>query len=147
MSKPDRPQIGYLLKEAQAVLRVRMDEVLRPLGLSVPQYVCLHLLEREPGISAAELARGAFVTRQSMNTLLQSLQDRGLVERPARPAAGRTLPAVLTGPGAEVLADAQALVDQVETRMLSRLDAQGVEGLGAALSLCIEALEAPASGS
>ena len=71
-------QIGYLVKHAQAVLHLRMEEALRPLGLSVSQYACLHLLAGRPGISAAELARDAFVTRQSMNALLQTLVERGL---------------------------------------------------------------------
>jgi hypothetical protein len=35
-------------------------------GLTVPQYACLELLDQHSGLSNAELARGAFVTRQSM---------------------------------------------------------------------------------
>jgi hypothetical protein len=65
-----------------------MDAVLRPLDLTVPQYACLELLGRTPGLSNADLARGAFVTRQSMNGVLRGLQDRGLVTRPRSPPAG-----------------------------------------------------------
>jgi DNA-binding MarR family transcriptional regulator len=139
------PQIGYMLKHAQALLRARMDEVLRPLGLTVPQYACLELLNHDPGISAAELARGAFVTRQSMNALLQTLLDRGLVERPLRPASGRALPAVLTSRGAELLGRAQAVVDDVERRMLSGLTERETSALGHALGACAAALEGPPS--
>ena len=39
--------------------------------LTVPQYASLELLGRSPGQSSAELARGAFVTRQSMNLALR----------------------------------------------------------------------------
>ena len=141
MVKDEEPQIGYLLKRAQSVLHTRMDEALRPHGLSVSQYVCLHFLNREPGISAAELARSAFVTRQSMNTLLQGLQDRGLVERPARPASGRALPAVVTAAGAAVLSEAEKAVDGVERQMLSGLDRSGTTALGSALRRCTAALE------
>lgn len=141
MVKEKEMQIGYLLKRAQAVLHSRMDEVLRPLGLSVPQYVCLHFLQQEPGISAAELARSAFVTRQSMNALLQGLQDRGLVERPARPASGRALPAAVTAVGLSVLAEAEAVVSGVEQRMLSGLGESGQAALGRGLAQCTAALE------
>lgn len=141
MVKDEELQIGYLLKRAQAVLHSRMDEVLRPLGLSVSQYVCLHFLQQEPGISAAELARSAFVTRQSMNALLQGLQDRGLVERPARPASGRALPAAVTAVGMAVLAEAEAAVDGVEQRMLSGLGESGAAALGRGLAQCTAALE------
>jgi len=134
------PQIGYLMKHAQALLRARMDEVLRPVGLTVPQYACLDLLHRDPGISAAELARGAFVTRQSMNALLQTLLDRGLVDRPARPTSGRALPVLLTAAGTEALSSAQTSVDSVESRMLSGLTEHDRSRLGQTLALCVRAL-------
>ena len=81
--------LGYQLKHLQTALRSRMDETLRPLELTTPQYNCLEQLRRRPGASNSELARGAFVTRQTMNTLLRGLQERGLITRPAKaePAA------------------------------------------------------------
>ena len=135
------PQIGYMLKHTQALLHSRMDDVLRPLGLGVSQYVCLHLLHREPGISAAELARGAFVSRQAMNSLLQTLLDRGLVERPARPESGRALPAELTPEGEKLLARAEVVVEAVDQRMLSGLDKQERAVLGRSLAACMAALD------
>ena len=140
MVNQELPQIGYMLKHTQALLHGRMDEVLRPLGLSVSQYVCLHLLARDPGISAAELARSAFVSRQAMNTLLQGLLDRGLVERPARPESGRSLPAVLTSAGAELLARAESVVDTVDQRMVSGLSKQQAAALREALAACMVSL-------
>ena len=141
MVNQEPPQIGYLLKHTQALLRARMDEVLRPLGLTVPQYVCLHLLQGRPGISAAELARGAFVSRQAMNSLLKALLDRELVARPAEAEFGRAMPAVLTPDGAELLRRAEVEVDAVDQRMLSGLGEQEVKALGQALAACMTALE------
>lgn len=43
-----------------------MEEVLRPLGMSITHYACLELLSQRPGLSNSEPARGAFVTRQTM---------------------------------------------------------------------------------
>src|ERR1700710_2668391 len=122
MVNPSTP-VGYMLKQAQSLLHLRMEEALRPLGLTVSQYSCLHHLRREPGISAAALARGTFVTRQSMNAMLQQLIDRDLVPRPATAESGRALPAMLTTAGADALDAAQALVDGVEHRMLAGLTA------------------------
>ena len=42
-------EVAYLLKEAQAMLHTRMDEVLRPIGLTVAQYACLESLRQNPG--------------------------------------------------------------------------------------------------
>ncbi len=64
---PVENAVGYVLKQAAVALRSAMDVALRPLQLTVPQYACLELLGQRPGLSNAELARGVFVTRQSMN--------------------------------------------------------------------------------
>jgi hypothetical protein len=53
MNTGEKQQIGVLIKETQAVLHQRMDERLRPLGLSVPQYACLQALADDPGITAS----------------------------------------------------------------------------------------------
>lgn len=114
--------IGYLLKQASSALRTAMEEVLRPLGMTVTHYSCLELLSQRPGLSNSELARGTFVTRQSMNVLLRSLEEDGSVTRPDEAPVGRVLPVSLTPLGRERLAEASAAVRRVERRMLSGLD-------------------------
>ena len=91
--------LGYLLKEASSALRTAMEDVLRPLGMTITHYSCLELLSQRPGLSNSALARGAFVTRQSMNVLLQALERDGEVVRPAEDAVGRALPARLSERG------------------------------------------------
>ncbi|RZQ63867.1 MarR family winged helix-turn-helix transcriptional regulator [Amycolatopsis suaedae] len=113
--------LGYLLKEASSVLRAAMEEVLKPLGMTVTHYSCLELLAQRPGLSNSELARGAFVTRQSMNVLLQTLEREGQVTRPAQAPAGKVLPTRLTPLGRRRLAKASAAVRSVEARMLAGL--------------------------
>ncbi|MGW0908625.1 MarR family winged helix-turn-helix transcriptional regulator [Streptomyces sp. NPDC002853] len=113
--------LGYLLKEASSALRTAMEEVLRPLGMSVTHYSCLELLAQRPGLSNSELARGAFVTRQTMNVLLQALERDGYVSRPAQAPVGKALPTRLTPRGRQSLAKATAAVRSVEVRMLGGL--------------------------
>ena len=140
---PDLDQVvGYVLKQAATVLRTRMEDVLRPLGLTVPQYVCLELLARRPGASNAELARGAFVTRQSMNGVLRGLQDRGLLVRPDDAPHGRARPSELTTEGVERLHEASTVVSGVEQQMLGGLDDDARRGLRDQLVSCLEALTA-----
>lgn len=111
--------LGYLLKEASSTLRAAMEAVLRPLGMTVTHYSCLELLAQRPGLSNSELARGAFVTRQSMNVLLQSLERDGYVTRPSEARVGKVLPTRLTPRGRRSLEKATAAVRSVEVRMLS----------------------------
>lgn len=110
--------LGYLLKEASSALRAAMEDVLRPLGMTVTHYSCFELLSQRPGLSNSELARGAFVTRQSMNVLLQALERDGYVTRPERAPVGKALPTKLTADGRRSLAKATVAVRSVEERML-----------------------------
>ena len=145
MSQPG-PQVelsaspGYLLKVAASALRSAMEDVLRPLGMTVTHYSCLELLAQRPGLSNSELARGAFVTRQSMNVLLQALQRDGLVTRPEQPVAGRALPTELTDAGRRQVAAASAAVRAVEDRMVGDLGPADRERLVALLRGCVDAL-------
>ncbi|MBH0116640.1 MarR family transcriptional regulator [Salinibacterium sp. NG253] len=132
--------VGYLLKEASSALRSAMEAVLRPLGMSITHYSCLELLAQRPGLSNSELARGAFVTRQAMNVLLQSLERDGLITRPEQPVAGRVLPAELTAKGRRQLATASASVKDVEDRMKSTLSAAEQASLGELLTRCVTSL-------
>jgi DNA-binding MarR family transcriptional regulator len=128
--------LGYLLKEAASALRASMEDVLRPLGMTVTHYSCLELLTQRPGLSNSDLARGAFVTRQSMNVLLQSLEREGIVERPDAAPVGKALPARLTAKGQRSLDAASAAVRSVEKRMLSGMtDAEQTAALHALRSM------------
>ena len=132
--------LGYLLKEASSALRAAMEEVLRPLGMSVTHYSCLELLAQRPGLSNSELARGAFVTRQSMNVLVQTLERDGYVTRPAEAAVGKVLPAQLTPRGRRSLEEASAAVRSVELRMLAGLTGTEQAGVTRALQRMTRAL-------
>jgi len=142
---PVEEAVGYVLKQAAAALRAAMDAALRPLELTVPQYACLELLGQRPGLSSADLARGAFVTRQSMHGVLRGLQDRGLVTRPATAPQGRALPTVLTPAGRERLYAASTAVRAVEQRMLTPLDPRSQRRLREDLAACAAALTAGAA--
>ncbi|MEU8357485.1 MarR family transcriptional regulator [Nonomuraea sp. NPDC048882] len=135
--------IGYQLKRAQAALRAAMDGALRPHGLTTPQYSCLEQLRLWPGLSNAELARGTFVTRQSMNVLLRSLEEAGLVERPATAPSGRALPTRLTEAGARALEAAKADVSAIERRMTAAMDPAQAQSFVTQLAAMADTLSTP----
>ena len=109
----------------------------------MPQYACLELLDQHPGLSNAELARGAFVTRQSMNVVLRGLQYSGLVSRPLQPPHGRALPASLTAAHQHRFAAARGVVVAIEQRMTGALPPQRAARLLADLGRMAQALEPP----
>ena len=136
-----KTSLAYLLKQASSALRTAMEAELRPLGMTVTHYSCLELLAQRPGLSNSELARGAFVTRQSMNVLLQTLERDGYVTRPAQPAVGKVLPTRLTPRGRRSLAKATAAVRSVEVTMLGGMTAAEQADAFTALQTMISSLQ------
>ncbi|MFD9338228.1 MarR family winged helix-turn-helix transcriptional regulator [Streptomyces sp. NPDC060028] len=134
-------RLGYRLKRAAAALRGAMDRALRAYDLTVPQYACLELLDQRPGLSNAELARGTFVTRQSMNVVLRGLQDAGLITRPATTDRGRALPAHLTEEGHRRLAAARSAVYAIDQRMTDAVPESRLAELLADLDRMASALD------
>lgn len=117
----DQP-LGYLLHRVASALRAEVTaDVLEPLGLSFPQYICMRSLSRHPGRTNAELARGTHVSPQAMNIVVRSLQERGLVTRPASVASGRSLPADLTREGQQLLKHTDSGVRAADRRLLAGL--------------------------
>jgi DNA-binding MarR family transcriptional regulator len=133
-------ELGVLIKATQAILHQRMDDVLRPLELSVPQYACLQALHDSPGITSSELARRAFVSRQAMNVLLLGLEARGLVERSDDPGPRRERAAALTATATALVRHARAEVAAVAARMTSDLAAADLIQLRALLTTCRDRL-------
>ena len=143
---PDMPdsvakRLGYAIKLAQHGVRLRMDEALRPLGLTTPQYGVLCALEAEPGLSNARLARALFVTAQTMHGTLSNLEREGLVERRPDPDHGRAKRGVMTTTGLRVLEEAHQLVSEVEDRMMAGMGEPGARKLTASLMQCAARLK------
>lgn len=133
-------ELGVLIKQTQAVLNQRMDEVLRPLGLSVAQYACLQALHDSPGISGSELARRVFVSRQSTSVLLHGLEKRGLIVRAEDPGPRRER-AMSLAPHAVALAQhARREVAQIVDAMTAALGAREREQLHRLLTACRDSL-------
>lgn len=133
-------RFGYALKRAQHALRVTMDDALRPLGLTTPQYSVLCAIEAETGMSNARLARAAFVTPQTMHGLLTNLKKAALLARDADPDHGRVLRTRLTARGRRVLAEAHHVVAVIEDRMVASLGAAASTRMTAALTKCADDL-------
>ncbi|MGK2880577.1 MAG: MarR family winged helix-turn-helix transcriptional regulator [Mycobacterium sp.] len=126
MSDDGGQPLGYLLHRLNSALRTEVTGgALEPAGVSFPQYICMRILSLQPGWSNADLAREVGVSPQAMNMVIRSLQESGLVARPATVASGRSLPAALTREGAATLARIDIEVRNAELRVLAPLtDAQ-----------------------
>jgi DNA-binding MarR family transcriptional regulator len=116
----DQP-LGFLLYQVTATLRPHVTAELQPLGVGLPEFVCLRNLSMWPAQSNAELARRSNVSPQAMNKVVRDLQDMGAITRPATVPSGRNLPAQLTAKGRALLKRAEAAVRAADERLLAGL--------------------------
>lgn len=133
-------RLGYALKNAQHALRTSMDQVLRPLMLTTPQYAVLCAVEVEPGMSNARLARAAFVTAQAMQGVLANLERDGLLAREPDLTHGRILRTRLTARGRQTLIRAHRAVRPIEDVMVDSFGEDCATELANALSRCADDL-------
>jgi DNA-binding MarR family transcriptional regulator len=123
MSESHEEPLGFLLYRVVAALRPQVAAELKPLGLSMPEFVCMRILAKHPGLTSAELARGTNVSAQAANQVLHVLEQRGALSRPASAPAGRAMPAQLTRRGKALLKRADAAARVADQRVLTRLSA------------------------
>lgn len=121
MPPAEAQPLGFLLHRTGAVLGPVVGAALQTLELTLPAMVCMKILSVFPGMSNAELARANNITPQSMNTVVKTLQERGLVTRPASVPSGRSLPTQLTREGKTLLKRAEAAVAVAEDQVLTDL--------------------------
>jgi len=128
---------GYLVKRAQSLIHLSLEEIVSEHGLGIPHYVVLALLAETPGLANAELARKAFVTPQSMNEVLKQLEASGLVERQRSAANARILNAYLTPTGEKKWRSVNDGVQELEKRLLRGLTQEEVRALNRSLETII----------
>ncbi len=128
---------GYLVKRAQSVIHLALEEIVSKHGLGIPHYVVLSLLAESPGLPNAELARKAFVTPQSMNEVLKQLEASGLVERQRSPSNARILKAYLTAAGKKKWRSVDNGVQELEEHLLRGLTHNEVRALNRSLETII----------
>lgn len=133
--------LGRLLKRAeQALLRAKSAAV-KPIGLTLPQYVALAELEQRPGMTGAQLARACLVSPQAMMVVLRATEEQGLVERRLHARHQTVLEVYLTDAGREALGSARRRVEPIERRITDALSAEEIATLRALLARCIEAVQ------
>ncbi|WP_225097758.1 MarR family winged helix-turn-helix transcriptional regulator [Streptomyces sp. CoH27] len=120
------PSLLYLLKRTELVVRARLEELVKPAGITALQYTALTVLERHDGISAAQLARDSFVTAQSTADMVRALEARDLIRREPNPGNRREKVILLTATGRRLLADYAEPARRLEQRMVQDLTPQEV---------------------
>jgi DNA-binding MarR family transcriptional regulator len=133
--------IGYSLKIAQHRLRQRLEAELEGTGVSAAQNAVLLAIGHNPRISNAALARAAFVTPQSMQGMLVTLERDGMITRRPHPDHGRIIMTELTEKGRAAAEAGIVASEAAERQMLSGLTPDEARLLGELLNRCADALD------
>lgn len=133
--------IGYSLKITQHRLRQRLEAELSGTGVSAAQNAVLLAIGDNPRISNASLARAAFVTPQSMQGMLVTLERDGFIVRRPHPEHGRIIMTELTEKGRAAAQAGMVAAESAERQMLAGLTKDEVKVLDALLQRCAQALD------
>jgi DNA-binding MarR family transcriptional regulator len=112
---------GYTLMHAAQTWRAEATAVLKPHGLTVPQFLVVMALFRQarhgwPGLKQAEIAGRLGMDANTTSQIVRGLERRGLLERAVDPGDARALALALTGVGVERGARASAAVRAMNDR-------------------------------
>ena len=137
----ERRQAARMMKRIIVHFRGQMDEKLRPQGVTTAQLVVLKAVQDEPGAFGAQLARACYVTPQSAQALLKSLEEGGWIIRTKDAVNDRILIAKLTPSGVKLLETGEKLARVIEKRLWDGVPDSAVEALNKTLVRCLANLE------
>jgi DNA-binding MarR family transcriptional regulator len=109
--------LGYLLRQANGLVRGAMERALADLDVTPPQFTVLTMIAAYPGISGADLARLTFLTPQTINVIVRNLLRSGAVAKTAHAEHGRILQLSATPRGQALLKRCRARVAAIEGRL------------------------------
>jgi DNA-binding MarR family transcriptional regulator len=122
--EPARPMAAVTsIMRAQQVLMARLNDLLRPLGLTFPRYEALMLLSftRAGALPLGKIGERLQVHRTSVTNIVDKLEADGLVRRVPHEADRRATLAEITEAGRETAARATAALNDA---------AFGIDALG-----------------
>lgn len=113
--------LGYLLRQAAAGFRQRMEHALADLRITPPQFSVLTMISAYPGHSSADLARVALLTPQTLSVIINNLERAGAIIRKAHPVHGRIQCLAVTDEGRNLLSKARARIQKLEEAITADL--------------------------
>lgn len=115
--------IGYVVRRAQLAIFKDFIQTLAPVDIRPAQYSVLIVIDRNPGLTQAELGRALAIKRANLVGMLNELERRKLARRVASPSDKRSHALYLTATGHQMLARYHKLALEHEKRASRTLDA------------------------
>jgi DNA-binding MarR family transcriptional regulator len=135
-------RLSYLIGQLDRVVSRRLSEALAHHGLTLPQYTALSVLRARGRSSNAQIAERSFITPQSANEVVKTMEANGWVARESDPMNRRVVLLSLTEAGKALLDECDDAADHVEHAMLDDLENDTPHTLRMLLHACVRNLRA-----
>lgn len=129
-----------IMKRLMLGFRARMDEDLRPLGITLAQLRVLHAIKAGGTASGAQVARECHVTPQTAHALILRAEKSGWIVREQDATNERRVIATLTMTGEKMLEDADVLVQKIEAVMWEGVKRSDLKAVNDLLEMAAERL-------
>jgi DNA-binding MarR family transcriptional regulator len=115
--------LTYLLRQANASVRLALDRSLARENMTHPQQSALTMIRAYEAISAADLARLTMLTPQTINGIVRALEMRGAIRKEPDRVHGRILRLIVTDEGRALNKRCRALTAPIEAALRAKADA------------------------
>jgi MarR family transcriptional regulator for hemolysin len=114
--------VGSMLHDIAHLVRLRIDEALKPYGLTRLKWLAIGIISNSEGFSQAELASQLELRSAATGRLVDRLVERGLVERHADKDDRRAYRLFATPKSEALLLDLEPLGERLRKEILNGLD-------------------------
>lgn len=116
--------LGYFIRRLQVWVFQDFVRTLAPLRIRPAQYSVLVVIESNPGLSQADIAKRLGIERARLARLLDRLERRGFTRRLAAPNDRRSHALFLTREGQRTLRRVKMLAERHEAQLMQWLGAE-----------------------
>ncbi|WP_233856141.1 MarR family winged helix-turn-helix transcriptional regulator [Paraburkholderia sp. HD33-4] len=133
-------RVSYVVGQLDRLLKRSFIDVLGEFGLTLPQFTALSVISASGAMTNAKLAERSFITPQSANEVVKTMEANGWVGRAGHPTHGRLIHLFLTDEGRRVLKECDSAIDTLEASMLDGVTEIPVDTLRKVLQRCVSNL-------
>lgn len=116
--------LTYLLRQANASVRLALDRALAKEDMTYPLQSALTMIRAYEAISAADLARLSMLTPQTINGVVRTLEARGAIRKEPDHVNGRILRLIITEEGRALNKRCRALTAPIEAALRAKMSAR-----------------------
>lgn len=135
------PSLGYVIRYAHRAFVKALAQKLEPHGITTGEWSALRVLWMQEGLTQVELAARMQVERASLTSVLNGLEEKGLIARARNRDDRRKINLRLTPPGRRLEATLLACARSINEKATRGLPAAQVGEVRALLSAFIANLE------